>query len=68
MVDYTGTGRVLIQPPPGLLGFTYASEDSRRRVVLRGFLPASVELTAQERRELARNTVSIEGIDSSLYF
>ena len=55
-----------INPPAGLLDLTY--EEKKKRVVVRGFLPASVEINSQLRRELEIASVLVSssaGITSS---
>ncbi len=44
-------GQVLLEPPPGLLDYTY--EQKPRRVVVRGYLPLAASLTDAERRALS---------------
>lgn len=60
----TRAGFVMIEPPEGLLNYTYEEEESKR-VVIRGFLPdLAPSVNAQLRKELEMVTVVVPFLPS----
>lgn len=53
-----------INPPPGLLDLSY--EEKKKRVTIRGFLPANVDINLQLRKELEIASVVVSSIPGTL--